>query len=277
MRQTLYAAVVSAAAITMALGVGAPPAAGKSGSVTGARLAAGSVVLATTGSLTFAGELQGKYPPTSCPAGSPSTLECFARIGRGIIRGLGSVEESYAYTVEGLPGGCPPEPVRVLPTTVRLSIAGKGEIEIRLPGTGCLSRVSPTPLEAKETFTILGGSGRYTGASGSGTLAHVSYGPSAWRATDTWTGTLVVPGLEFDLTAPTITGAANKLVRVRSGVKRVRVTYAVTAQDDVDAGIPTTCLPRSRSWFKVGRTPVLCTATDTSGNVSRARFVVAVR
>jgi hypothetical protein len=237
----------------------------------------GSAVLATTGTLTFTAELQAKYPPTTCPAGSPDSLACFARTGQGIIRGLGRVEESYAYFVETLSAGCPPEPVRVLATTARLSVPGKGAIEIRLPGTGCLSRTPPDPLKAEETFAITGGSSRYAGASGSGTLAHVSYGPPAWRATDTWTGTLVVPGLDFDLTAPTISGAADKLVRVRRGVTRVRVAYAVTARDDVDGTVPTTCLPRSRSWFKVRRTRVRCSATDTSGNEGTAAFVVTVR
>ena len=76
---------------------------------------------------------------------------------------------------------------------------------------------------------------------------------------------------------PTIKGATNKLVRVGRSLKRVRVTYAVVAQDDVDGTFPATCLPKSRTWFKVGRTTVRCSARDTSGNESRATFVVTVK
>jgi hypothetical protein len=103
------------------------------------------------------------------------------------------------------------------------------------------------------------------------------YGPSAWRGTDTWTGTIVVPGLDFDLTPPTVTGAVGKTVRVPSAQKRVRVRYAVTAHDDVDGAVPATCKPRSGSWFSVGRTRVLCSATDTSANATTVTFVVTVK
>jgi hypothetical protein len=236
-----------------------------------------SAARARTDTFTFTAQVKARYPPTTCPAGSPVTLACFNRTGQAVVRGLGTVNESYTYMVEDLPAGCDPQPVRVLPATVRLNVAGNGAIEIRVAGTGCLSRVPPNPLEAEEAFTVTGGSGRYAGASGGGTLHHVSDGPPAWRATDTWTGTLVVPGLSFDLIEPTIKGAANKLVHVRGGVKRVRVAYAVTAQDDVDGTFPATCLPKSRNWFKVGRTTVRCSASDTSGNETKAMFVVTVK
>jgi hypothetical protein len=236
-----------------------------------------SALLADARALTFEAELRVRYPPAPCPAGTPVAVECFARTGGGTIRGLGSVTESYAYSVESLPAGCNPEPVRVLPAAARLSVLGKGEIEIRVAGTGCLSRVPPNPLLAEETFTITGGSGRYAGASGGGTIAHVSYGPPGWSGRDKWTGTLVVPELSFDVTPPTLTGASNRTIRVPKRLKRIRVRYAVDARDDVDGQLPVTCEPRSGSWFTVGRTRVLCSATDTSGNESGATFVVTVK
>jgi hypothetical protein len=91
------------------------------------------------------------------------------------------------------------------------------------------------------------------------------------------TGTLVVPGLEFDVTPPTLSGAASKTVRAPKGAKRVRVTYNVTARDTVDSAVPVTCLPRSGSRFSLGRTTVKCEAMDKSANTARARFVVTVR
>ena len=101
--------------------------------------------------------------------------------------------------------------------------------------------------------------------------------PSGSSGTDTWTGTLNVPGLEFDLTPPMLNGAVNKTVRARRGSKRARVTYRVTASDAVDGSVPVSCQPRSGSRFKIGRTFVTCSATDTSANATEGRFRVTVK
>jgi hypothetical protein len=233
--------------------------------------------LADTGTFTLAAELAVRYPPQACPPGTPSSIECFARAGSTTIRGLGTVTESYPYSVDGSPVGCAINQVRVLPATVHFTVAGKGEIGLRVDGSDCLDRVPPAPVQGVETFTITGGTGRYAGASGGGTIAHVSNGPPAWSGRDTWTGTLVVPGLEFDLTAPVVTGARNRTVRAPGGKRRVRVKYAVSARDDVDGAIRAACRPKSGSRFGLGRTRVRCAATDRSGNESRATFVVTVK
>jgi hypothetical protein len=277
-RLRLVAVMALSTVAGVVVAVGAQATAAQRAGVTEEQLVAdSSTALANTGTLSFAAKLSAKYPPVACPAGTPDAVECFVRTGRGIIRGLGNVEESFAYFVQSLPAGCDPEPVRVLPTTARLSVPGKGEIEIQLAGTGCLSRVPPNPLKGEETFTITGGSGKYAGASGGGTLAHLSNGPPEWSATDTWTGTLVVPGLDFDLTPPVLTGASSRTIRAPKGRKRARVAYSVTAQDDVDGVLPVTCRPRSGSWFEVGRTRVRCSAIDTSGNESTTTFSITVR
>lgn len=230
-----------------------------------------------TGTFTLSADLPVRYPPTTCPPGTPSSIDCFARTGSEIIRGLGNVTEAYPYLVDGSPAGCGGDEVRVLPATVRLSVTGKGEIELRLDGSGCLARVPPNPVEGVETFTVTGGSGKYVGASGGGTIRHVSFGPPDWGGRDTWSGTLVVPGLEFDLTAPVVTGARNKTVRAHRGKKRVRFKYTVSARDAVDGARPVDCRPKSGSWFRVGRTRVRCSAADTSGNESKATFIVVVK
>jgi hypothetical protein len=128
-----------------------------------------------------------------------------------------------------------------------------------------------------ETFTITGGSGAYAGASGGGTVETHSNGPPNFSGVDVWTGTLIVPGYAFDLTAPTIKGAKNRTVRVARLARHARVTYAVTAQDDVDPIVPATCSPRSGSRFHLGSTRVHCSATDTSGNTRKATFTVTIR
>jgi hypothetical protein len=57
----------------------------------------------------------------------------------------------------------------------------------------------------------------------------------------------------------------------------VRVTYKVTATDDVDGPVPVACRPSSGSRFKIGRTIVTCSASDKTGNTATARFTVTVK
>ena len=168
--------------------------------------------------------------------------------------------------------------VRLVPTTALLTVAGKGAVDISTSGTGCLSRIGTGSFIATETFTITGGSGAYAGASGGGTVETHSSGPANnFSGVDIWTGTLIVSGYAFDLTAPTIKGAKNRTVRVGRRARHTRITYTVTAQDDVDPIVPATCSPRSGSRFHLGRTRVHCSATDTSGNTRKATFTVTIK
>ena len=101
--------------------------------------------------------------------------------------------------------------------------------------------------------------------------------PTGRSGTETWTGTLEVPGLEFDVTRPTLSGAVNKTVRAPRRAERVRVRFTVTAKDAVDGSVPGRCRPRSGNRFKLGKTRVTCAATDKSGNTATAKFIVTVR
>jgi hypothetical protein len=75
-----------------------------------------------------------------------------------------------------------------------------------------------------------------------------------------------------------IKGTHNRLLHAPRGVKRLRVKYKVTAQDDTDGALRPTCRPRSGSRFRVGRrTTVRCSVSDRSANLSRAKFKVVVR
>jgi HYR domain len=277
-KERLQKVVISlAAAVTVAVLM--PLAAAADETVTiGAPLVDPTRAARTEGeTLVLRAEVLVRYPAAACPSGIPGAVACFMRSGGSIVPGLGTVEASYPYFVEETPPGCAANQVRVLPTAARLQVRNKGEIQIRVAGSGCLDRVPPLRLRADEAFTVTGGSGVYAGASGGGTLATVSYGPPSFGGMDAWTGTLIVPGLSFDLTAPALTAPGSKTIRVPRRVKRVRVAYVVVAQDDVDGGVPVTCLPRSGSWFPVGRTRVRCSAADTSGNASTTSFVVTVK
>lgn len=131
------------------------------------------------------------------------------------------------------------------------------------------------PQNEPQELTITGGTGRFSGASGRGTVQQRSIGGGT--GVETWTGTLEVPGLTFDLTPPRLSGATSRTVRAPKGAKNARVTYKVTATDDVDGSLPVSCQPRSGSRFKVGRTTVRCQATDSSANTAKAAFAITVR
>ena len=154
--------------------------------------------------------------------------------------------------------------------------------------------VEPTPLVAlwwKWTATA----GATAGASGSGSfipnLVHngVWVDPEATNddtyvdsddirswVTDSLAGTLAVPNLTFDTTPPVISGAVSKTVRIAKRVTRLRVSFKVTAQDAVDGSVPVACTPRLGSFFKIGRTKVTCSASDSSANTASARLTITV-
>ncbi|HEX6700816.1 MAG TPA: HYR domain-containing protein [Gaiellaceae bacterium] len=213
----------------------------------------------------------------------PATLPllCHENEGRGIVPGLGPIVVTHPYNAD--PGDPRTDPacfnavgVHVLGYTARVVVAGKGELELSVHGSEkCLQ--PPEAIRRTEAFVVTGGSGAYLGASGQGTIEHRwSFVPGGAAGTDLWAGSLTIPGLEFDLTPPTIRGAISKTVRARRGASRVRVTYGVTASDNVDETVTVKCRPRSGSLFKIGRTVVTCTATDSSGNLQTVRFKVTV-
>ena len=209
-----------------------------------------------------------------CPPGSPVEVTCPAVAGEGAVPGLGIVKETLTEKLHHGPPLCTENNVGFLGFPARWFVANKGEIDFALaPSSECIT-AGPTLA-----FTVTGGTGIYAGASGSGTFSEVARpgDDGKWRGVHTWTGPLSVPGLDFDVTAPTISGASNKVVKVRRTARRARVSYAVTASDTVDGTVPVTCTPPSGSRFKVGKTRVSCAATDNSGNSATTRFTVTVR
>lgn len=226
------------------------------------------------GGLNLQGTLRLVSTPVQCPPETPpDATECRARTSEGRVSGLGSVSLTYTWSFRIGPPTCPSNVGKPLATTGRLVVVGKGAIQFTLAdGARCVDQ-EPVRNEPQD-FTITGGTGTYEGATGSGTVKRVVGGGSG---TETWNGTLVVTGLEFDVTAPTLSGAVRKTVRAPRGAKRVRVTYAVSARDGVDGGVPVSCSPRSGSRFSIGSTVVTCSATDTSGNTRTAKFTITVK
>jgi hypothetical protein len=54
------------------------------------------------------------------------------------------------------------------------------------------------------------------------------------------------------------------------------VKYVASATDLVDGQVPVTCRPRSGSTFRLGTTPVGCSATDKAGNTATGSFKVTI-
>jgi hypothetical protein len=257
---TLTAGMVGAAPASVALASGGPA----------TSLDSGTLALRAVFSV--------RAQQVDCPAGTRASVTCYSRVGSAIVRGLGTVSESYLYPVETNPEGCTAGFYRILSYTARFAVAGKGEIEIAVPGSECLSS-DQVYRGTYPLVTIMGGTGAYAGASGNSTLDHALYqtGPGRAAGTDTWVGTLSVPGLEFDVSRPILRGIVSKTVRAPRGAERARVTYTVTARDEVDGAVPASCRPRSGSRFRIGRTVVNCSATDGSGNTATARFTITVK
>jgi hypothetical protein len=224
---------------------------------------------APAGELTLNAALPVRGDTVSCPPPASIDTLCHRTESQGLFPGLGRVSYPSFVVADTPVPGCPSQGSHVRGFDIRLTVAGKGTIDVALAdGTECVfSGTYSRPFE------VTGGTGVYAQASGRGTFTRRALPP---HQNDTWSGTLVVPALEFDLTSPTIRGAMSKAATAPRGATRVRVRYAVTAQDDVDSRVPAACTPRSGSLFKVGRTKVTCSAVDTSGNAQSATFTVRV-
>jgi hypothetical protein len=206
--------------------------------------------------------------------------DCAVRTVGGPFPGLGNVTGSYEWPADAGSSACPAGLGKALAYPIRLEVAGKGAIDVAVSdGAACI--VLESVKTQTQSFTVTGGSGIYAGASGSGTLERAlgqSRDDGSRSGVETWQGTLNVPGLEFDVVAPTFVGAKSRTVVAPRRAKRVRVRFAVTATDDVDGLVTVTCRPRSGTRFRIGRTTrVNCSATDTSANAGTASFRITVR
>jgi hypothetical protein len=228
-----------------------------------------------SGTLQVNASIVQEWSMTACPPGTPPAVECLRTVGEGLVAGLGRVRVTYEKVIHRDDPSC----FIVHHNTAVIEVAGKGTLQVSRTGRDC-GAGPPPRQDGPFEFTVAGGSGTYAGASG--TLVYRSsvtmrVGPCcSGTARDTWTGTLTVPGVDFDVGSPDLTGAVSKVVRAPSGARRVRVRYVVTAADAVDGVLPVSCKPRSGSFFAVGRTTVTCSATDSSGNTARRRFTVTV-
>lgn len=211
------------------------------------------------------------------PQGADHQL-CFNHKATPLVSGLGRV--SLSFTVWQ---------VYFFPDCVHLSVAdgsvatsSKGTLHFAGTKTGCAGSLSDgnLVLKGQVPVSVTGGDGDFVNGSGQGALTLLSTGTatntSAGPATGEFKLALDLPNGTFDITAPTISGAISKHVRVPRKAQRARVPYRVTAHDSVDGHVPVSCKPRVSSSFRIGRTKVTCSATDRSANKATVRFTVTV-
>ena len=238
---------------------------------------ASSTPTRTLGALELRATFRDTLNEESCPPGAPvpAQVECFRFDGDGVVPGLGKATVAW-HLIDDLTDGLSCEHFNF--TTIVVKVAGKGEIDASLtdPKTHCWTR--PPLVAGPFVGTVTGGSGSYAGASGNlqVTVNVTEESGGAGQAIETWVGTLTVPGLDFDLTPPTLHGVHDRTVRAGKA-RRVRVRFTVTAKDAARPAVPATCTPSSGSFFRRGRTKVTCSATDANGNTASAMFVVTVK
>jgi len=79
-----------------------------------------------------------------------------------------------------------------------------------------------------------------------------------------------------DKTPPVVTVPSN-ITAEATGPSGATVTFSASALDVVDGSIAPTCSPVSGAIFKLGETPVNCSAIDNAGNIKRESFTVTVK
>ena len=212
-----------------------------------------------------------------CPPDTPATTEDCVLFtgGDAAIPGLGRGTVTYLKAFDQTI--CPGQVVGQ--KTSVFDIRGKGRITVAMD----FLCANPAPNFTVTRGTVVEGTGVFAGASGSLQIASQVNAPTCGGSgcigggEDTWTGSLSVPGREFDLTPPAFQPVVSKRVKAPSKAKTVRVRYALQARDAVDGPTPVTCKPSSGSRFKVGRTTrVSCSTEDTSANVATTSFTVKV-
>jgi len=79
-----------------------------------------------------------------------------------------------------------------------------------------------------------------------------------------------------DVLSPSFTNIPQNIETITSDLSGIQVSYPFPSASD-NAGTPTvTCNPTSGTKFPVGSTLVICTATDSSGNIATTQFNIVI-
>jgi len=128
--------------------------------------------------------------PFTCPPGQPPPFACLTFTGQGQATELGAItlvrQALVAAATEST--GC-----HLVTSSGHLTAANHDRLTFTAPGDYCAATDT-----ASYTYTITGGSGLYTGASGTGTItvqAATSSANGVETRTEIWSGTLIYPGI----------------------------------------------------------------------------------
>jgi hypothetical protein len=125
---------------------------------------------------------------TSSAAPCGGTLLCVTVNGIGQATHLGRTSESSSPVVDT---STSPAPGCFSETRTTTLTAANGD-QITLAGPGQVCNTSPTTASTLDTWTVTGGTGRFSGASGSGT-GSAAIDTTTGNAVSVFTGTLSVP------------------------------------------------------------------------------------
>ncbi len=219
--------------------------------------AAGAVVPYTAS----ASDANPSSPAVACtpPSGSTfrlgtTTVQCSATDAAG-NRATGS----FTVTVEDRTG---PEIGAIGDLTVEAESAGGAVITYAEPtATDAVTGSRPVTCDPAPggTFRLGTTPVTCTAADGNGNTTTTTFGVTV---EDTTAPVLSVP--------TTVTAEA-------TSATGADVTYAVSAADLVDGDVTPACSPASGGTFRLGSTPVECSATDAAGNSASGSFTVTVQ
>jgi hypothetical protein len=226
---------------------------------------------ADASALSFEAGVRSSYRDWQCPAGTAANALCLQLTGKAIVPGLALVSFSYDEVIDR---SDPAQKCAVWTISNGAWSTLKGTVAFAGASQGCPSLGEGAGATVQ--FQFSGGVGAFSGASGNGTAVSSNADLANSTINVQWTGTLDVPGYDFDTTPPTLSSIATKKITIRRGLG-AHVRYSATATDAIDGNVPVTCLPPSGSFFSIGKTTVTCSASDMSGNSARATFPVVVK
>ena len=124
-----------------------------------------------------------------CPQGAPASALCFAQTGTGTATHLGQMTKESFVVLTPVSATC----VTFTENTV-LRAANGDTLTAQQSGTSCFR--TPTTVDAAGPYTITGGTGRFSGATGSGTATATLnvVAPGVLAGPAAYTGVLSSPG-----------------------------------------------------------------------------------
>jgi HYR domain len=226
--------------------------------------------LVAAGTLVYDLKLEGHWQLAECPT-ADGRARCFKVDYEGLWPGIGPVQlhEEVLQSGDTDADLCEPQTRHETLTSTR------GTIEWIARGIDC-----PATRELLGGYraviadaVAVRGTGAFAGVIGTG---GANVRPDEDEVYTHFQGSLSVPELEFDTTAPVISRVPRSMSLRSPGPAVVRYA-APAAHDAVDGAVPVRCTPASGRRFRMGRTVVRCEAVDSSGNRAAATFAVIVR